>query len=55
VTASAKVAVASVLAIVVLLYGSVRVAVNVQAEHSPPAMCQLFGGSWNFWNGWRCG
>jgi len=47
---------AAVLAIAaVLLYVLARTGENEAARAHPPAVCQLLGGSWNFWDGWRCG
>jgi hypothetical protein len=25
------------------------------SHDSPPVACQLLGGHWTIWNGWRCG
>ena len=38
-----------------LACGFIRIAENEAAKNSPPGACQLMGGSWNFWDGWRCG
>ena len=37
------------------MWAGIRVAVNEVARSSPPAECQLLGGTWNVWDGWRCG
>jgi hypothetical protein len=43
------------LAIVLLfLFALIHVATNEAAKNSPPAACQLLGGTWNFWDGWHC-
>ena len=38
----------------IILWGVVRVCGNDQGKHSPPAACQLAGGTWNIFDGWRC-
>ena len=38
----------------IILCGVVRVCGNDQGKHSPPAACQLAGGTWNIFDGWRC-
>lgn len=27
---------------------------NLNAKPNPPAACQLWGGHWTLWSGWRC-
>jgi hypothetical protein len=39
----------------VVAYGAVRIVSNEASHGAPPAACQLLGGSWDIWNGWRCG
>jgi len=39
---------------VLALYGFIHVASAEASKSSPPAACQLLGGSWNFWDGWTC-
>ncbi len=41
-----------VLACVFVLY---RVGHALEVRHYPPLSCQILGGHWDFWNGWRCG
>lgn len=41
----------TVLAVLLLL----RVMGNEAAKGSPPVACQLLGGQWTLWSGWRCG
>jgi hypothetical protein len=48
-----KTLVSLVLVIIVLIVG-IRVYSNYQAKDNPPASCQLLGGTWNIWDGWRC-
>lgn len=42
------------LALALLVYGQLRIYGNVIARESPPAACQLLGGTWGIWDGWRC-
>ena len=42
-----------VLAVLVLM-AVTHVISAMETHDSPPAACQLLGGSWNLWNGWRC-
>lgn len=44
---------AILLALIVL--GGLWVIHNELARSNPPAACQLFGGQWSIWSGWRCG
>lgn len=48
--------VAGVLAVLALLaYVTIRCEANVIARPMVPASCQLLGGTWDAWHGWRCG
>lgn len=40
--------------VLVLFYVVQRVQSNESVRHDPPAACQLVGGTWNWWDGWRC-
>ena len=40
--------------IILGLYGCARIYINEQAKNNPPASCQLLGGHWDIWKGWRC-
>lgn len=41
--------------LVIILAVFAHVASNEAARSHPPLTCELFGGSWNIWDGWRCG
>lgn len=43
-----------VLAVIVAIV-VVKVSGNLLSHGSPPASCQLLGGQWSLWSGWRCG
>lgn len=43
-----------ILIMVALFIGYHLVSAQI-SKPNPPAACQLWGGSWNFWNGWSCG
>jgi len=40
--------------ILALLLGGLRLWDNWNARQSPPIACQLLGGHWNLWDGWKC-
>jgi len=44
-----------VVALVLVAWALIRVETNIHAKAAPPAACQLLGGTWNIWDGWRCG
>ena len=35
-------------------FSLIRIAVNEQNKSNPPAACQVFGGQWTIWEGWKC-
>jgi hypothetical protein len=49
-----KVFVMTLLMAAAVLYVSGRVWLNLSAHPYPPAACQLLGGTWGPWSGWRC-
>lgn len=44
----------SVVAVLAIL-GALRIAANEIAYSKPPLSCQVLGGNWTIWSGWRCG
>jgi hypothetical protein len=42
----------AVILVLAVVYCWFRVESNESAE---PAACQLLGGQWTLWSGWRCG
>jgi uncharacterized membrane protein YadS len=45
-----------ILAVVaVVLFVGYHVLEAEATKSTPPAACQLLGGHWNIWGGWRCG
>jgi hypothetical protein len=50
----AKGALIAVCIVLVLAYGFLRVAANWSQRGNEPSACQLMGGHWGFWDGWRC-
>lgn len=40
--------------VLVVIYGLARVEFNESVKHNPPETCQLLGGTWTVWDGWRC-
>lgn len=47
-------ALAAILLVLLLLAVWVKVDGNLADRSSPPAACQLLGGSWSWWSGWSC-
>lgn len=47
--------IALIAAVVVVLWGGLRVWNNEQARNNPPVCVQLLGGHWSVWDGWQCG
>lgn len=47
-------AVAAVLLLIAAAYLVVRTGSNLMQEMNPPGTCQVLGGHWDIWNGWRC-
>lgn len=43
-----------ILLVIFAIYCVGRIAANESAKSNPPASCVLFGGQWNFWDGWKC-
>jgi hypothetical protein len=41
--------------IVLGLFIMLRIGHALEMRHYPPITCQLAGGHWDLWNGWRCG
>ena len=44
-----------VILIILLVLGGLRIIGNEMSRNNPPAACQVFGGQWSVWSGWRCG
>lgn len=44
----------ALVALVMVVYGYLRVSGNAAQRGNVPAACQLFGGHWSLWNGWQC-
>jgi hypothetical protein len=42
------------LVIAVAVFVIAHVASAETSKDNPPAACQLSGGHWDIWNGWRC-
>ena len=38
-----------------LLWAGYHVLEAEVTKGTPPAACQLLGGTWDIWSGWRCG
>ena len=51
----APITVVGVIFIVLALWAGIHVFNALTSKNSPPAACQLLGGQWDIWNGWRCG
>jgi hypothetical protein len=49
-----KETVVAILIVVLGLYVGYRVYENEAARAYPPPACEVFGGSWSTWDGWRC-
>jgi len=49
-----RVMVAVMIGALVLIYVVQRIQGNEQVKNTPPAACQLMGGTWSWWDGWRC-
>ena len=47
--------VGGVILIVLAVWAAIHVISAETSKDSPPAACQLIGGHWDIWNGWRCG
>jgi hypothetical protein len=45
----------AVIVLVACVCIGLKIAPNLEARNSPPLSCQLLGGSWSLWSGWRCG
>lgn len=44
-----------VIAVLLVLFVAAHVLPAIVSRSNPPVMCQVFGGHWSIWNGWRCG
>jgi hypothetical protein len=47
--------VGSLIAILLAAFVAAHVINAEMSKNSPPVSCQLLGGHWDIWNGWRCG
>lgn len=47
--------IAALLIVFIAVYVGSHVLSAESSKGSPPAACQLVGGHWDLWNGWRCG
>ena len=48
-------ALVAVLILIAAIYVGLHIVNAESSKNSPPAACQLVGGHWDIWHGWRCG
>ncbi len=44
-----------VVLVILAMLGMLRMAGNELTRGDVPVACQIFGGSWDVWNGYQCG